>query len=291
MVGRTMSKSKVDQLYLKNKKIFTTVYTPGHKENKNEVIIMCPPIYQERAWSERVCHNFFTFSSDKGYYCGCPHYYGVGDSEGRSEEMTIETMVDDVCALIQYFVTEKEIEKVNLFGFRFGAIIASLIPQHFDVEKIVFWSPVLNPEKYLYDMLKMCLSTQSTMFREIRMNRKQIIQALLNDESTMMENYALNNIYGYRFSKEFYLQVQQINLLKDINFKTEKMLILDINPGGNVTKELLSFKEKLDKEKKIYASLKGMKEKQFWVNEKHYKSVPIELFDVNLSWLDDKKIS
>jgi alpha/beta superfamily hydrolase len=281
---------KIEQIYLKNRTIFATIYLPIYENDNKEVVIMCPPIYQERAWSERVCHNFLEYTSKAGYFCGNLHYFGVGDSEGESEDMTVETMVDDICSLIEYFVDTLNIKKINLLGFRFGSIIASLVLKNYKINKMVFWAPILNADKYLTNMLKMCLSTQSVMFREIKMNRKQIISSLLDNESTVVENYAMNNIYGYRFSKDFYLQAQKINLLQKFDLIAKEFLIADINPGGTNTKEVLLFTEKLQNDSNIPITLKVVNEKRFWINEKHYKSYPLSLFNTTLSWLNGKTI-
>lgn len=75
-------------------------------------------------------------------------FYGSGDSEGRFEEMTLYTEMDDGESAFEYFKNLDFIEenKIGVLGLSMGAITATYIASKFpQVKDLCLWSPLAYP--------------------------------------------------------------------------------------------------------------------------------------------------
>lgn len=78
-------------------------------------------------------------------------YLGHGQSEGHTEDLTIDIAIKETLTLLKKYTHKK----INLVGVSYGGGLASLLTEHINIEKIVLWSPlidaknnVLNPQNH-----------------------------------------------------------------------------------------------------------------------------------------------
>lgn len=73
-------------------------------------------------------------------------YRGNGISDGRFNEMTFETVLDDARNIIKYAQSLKINKKVIILGFSMGGAAASMVAKEFeaDLEKLVLLSPAAS---------------------------------------------------------------------------------------------------------------------------------------------------
>ncbi len=73
---------------------------------------------------------------------------GTGESDGKFEDMTIETEVEDLLAAIDYIETRNiSKERVGVLGMSLGGEIAILGALKRDVKTLVLWAPVTSSER------------------------------------------------------------------------------------------------------------------------------------------------
>lgn len=142
-----------------------------------------------------------------GVYCLRFDHMGHGDSDGNFEDATVNTRLSDIKCAVEYLVKNTEIEKVGLLGLRFGATLAALMNEEMEeIKCLCLISPILKGSNYIDECLRSNLATQMATTRKICRNRKQLVDDLMAGE--------LINIDGYLLSKDLYLQMTSIDLLK-----------------------------------------------------------------------------
>ncbi|MCM8818864.1 MAG: alpha/beta fold hydrolase [Candidatus Omnitrophica bacterium] len=74
-------------------------------------------------------------------------FYGGGDSEGKFEEMSLETEMVDGESAIEYFKKQKFIlnENIGVLGLSMGAIIGTYIASKYNTKSLCLWSPLAFP--------------------------------------------------------------------------------------------------------------------------------------------------
>jgi pimeloyl-ACP methyl ester carboxylesterase len=94
---------------------------------------------------------------------------------------------------------------IGLLGLRFGATLAALAAERSPkVGKLVLWEPIVDGAKYMQEMLRINLTTQSAVYKEIRHNREALVR--------MMRDGATVNIDGYELAYPCYEQATAVNL-------------------------------------------------------------------------------
>lgn len=91
---------------------------------------------------------FISFSkrlSENGYASFRFDFRGHGESEGKSEEMTIQGELNDLIAAL-HVVRKKGYTNIGVLGSSFGAGIAALVIAHNNqkIKCLCLWNPVLN---------------------------------------------------------------------------------------------------------------------------------------------------
>lgn len=120
-------------------------------------------------------------------------YFGYGDSEGDFEQACLSSMALDLEAAIGEAKRRCRVERVVVAGIRFGAVVAEAVAaRQPDLAGLVMWAPTLRPWDYFYEALRQTMSMQTTLFREIKITRDQIVENVLAGRPSMVEGYDLN---------------------------------------------------------------------------------------------------
>jgi len=95
---------------------------------------------------------------------------GHGDSEGNFENSSIETRLSDiVCAIETLRGKMGEPLRIGLVGLRLGATLAALVAEEESgISDLILWEPIISGQLYVRELLRINISTQSAIYREIR---------------------------------------------------------------------------------------------------------------------------
>jgi exosortase A-associated hydrolase 2 len=242
--------------------------------SKKEGFVFCAPFAEEKLWAHRVFVNFARDLAQRGYTVLRFDYMGNGDSEGNFEESSLETMLSDTrCAIRTLREKIGTLESVNLLGLRLGATIAALAGENgSDISRLILWEPVVNGSAYMREMLRINLSTQTSVYKKILYNTDALIG--------MMKEGKTVNVDGYEMAWPLYEQIAGIDLLSGGNTCEGQVLIVQINrKEGSANLSLSNLKENYSVEE------------PFWKEIRHYYSRANNLFQITMSWLkeDDHK--
>jgi exosortase A-associated hydrolase 2 len=254
--------------------LFGILHEPEIEPN-GEGFVFCHPFAEEKLWSHRVFVNFARELAKIGYTVLRFDYMGHGDSDGKFEESTIETRVSDIkCASRLLKEKMSGQGKINLLGLRLGATLATLVSEEEEsIDKLILWDPIINGSTYMKQMLRINISTQSTVYKEVRYNTEALIQQM-KDGTTV-------NIDGYEISWTFFDQAQKIDLLRPKKVFEGISLIVQISKkNGQINNNFVNLS-------KMYSGcdLKLAVEEPFWKEIRSYYYKANNLFLITINWL------
>ncbi len=238
--------------------------------------LFCHPFAEEKLWAHRVYVSFARLLASHGAWVLRFDMMGNGDSEGRFADASVDTMVSDIdCALLQLEGRSRIKQGIGLLGLRFGATLAALAAERSPkVGKLVLWEPIVDGGKYMQEMLRINLTTQSAVYKEIRHNREALVR--------MMKEGVTVNIDGYELAYPCYEQTSAINLREGRRQLSGNCLIVQVGKEGQpIHPDLLALQE-------TYASadLHNVAEEPFWKEIKRWYRAAPNLFKITLPWME-----
>ena len=237
--------------------------------------VFCHPFGEEKLWTHRAFVTFARELARRGHPVLRFDYMGNGDSSGDFSESSIETALSDIGCAIDVLKRRVAAREVGLLGLRFGATLAAQIADsRTDVQRLALWSPIANGDRYMQDLLRINLTTQMAVYKEIRQERTGLVEDLRAGRTA--------NVDGYEMSLPMFEQASAINLTAAPRAFTGRCLIVqtDRSPVAQPSAE-----SKLLLSRYSNASLELAQEEPFWKEiERFYDTAP-NLFSKTLEWL------
>lgn len=257
-----------------NYSLFAVLHEPEQAGPGDLGFVFCSPFAEEKLWAHRVFVSFARELSELGYPVLRFDYMGTGDSDGDFEQSTALTNISDIRAAAGYLLKNSSARRICLVGLCLGATLACLAAEEEpSVCALALWNPVIKAGAYMQEFLKMNLTTQLALYKEIKMTRNDLVK-LMDEGKTV-------NVDGYEISKELYSQISDIDLLKGEKRFSGKVLIAQVNrkegPLGKPFEELASLYRN--------ASSAVAVEEPFWKEIKTYYPKAKNLSRVTLEWL------
>lgn len=238
--------------------------------------VFCHPFAEEKLWAHRIYVNYARQLAMNGFTVLRFDYMGHGDSSGYFEDSTVLTRLEDIKqSIIEIENTTERIKKVGLIGLRFGATLAALVAETVnEIGPLILWEPVVNGAQHMKEMIRINLTTQTTVYKEIRYNTKELVSKLKEGANI--------NIDGYEIANDMYDQMNNIVLTANESRHTGPVLAIQINK-----REGLGTK-RIDGLSKRYENLTSLSvvEQPFWKEIKEYYTNAHNLFEATTSWID-----
>ena len=157
--------------------LFGIIHEPVRIEGPG--FVFCHAFGEEKLWTHRVLVSFARTLAR----CGCPvlrfDLMGNGDSDGGFAESTVTSAMSDIGCAIDTLRRRTGLAEVNLLGLRFGATLAAeTAERRDDIQRLVLWSPIVDGARYMQDLLRINLSTQMAVYKEIRVDRVALAEQL-----------------------------------------------------------------------------------------------------------------
>lgn len=259
-----------------NYQLFGILYRPENKV-KDLGFVFVHPFAEEKLWTQRVYVNFARELAQQGYPVLRFDVMGHGDSEGDFEDSTIETRLSDInCAIDQLMTDVPEVKQIALLGIRFGGTLAALAAEkRSEVKKLLLWEPIIDGEKYMQELLRINLTTQTAVYKKVINDRDTLIQQMKEGKTV--------NIDGYEMTFDLYQQACDINLNQMEKKFSGTCFISQISKTAKNLKgdmELLANSYK-------NCTTRITPEFPFWKEIKVFYSKAPQLFDNTLEWLEN----
>ena len=240
-----------------------------------EAWVFCHPFAEEKLWAQRVYVSFARLLAAQGAWVMRFDAMGNGDSEGQFSAASVDTMLADIDCAICYLEGVSGISQgIGLLGLRFGATLAALAAERSPkVGTLVLWEPIVDGAKYMQEMLRINLTTQSAVYKEIRHNREALVR--------MMREGTTVNIDGYELAYPCYEQATAVNLKEGRKRFAGPCLIVQIGKDGQpIHPDLKALQETYSA-----GDLKSAVEEPFWKEIKRWYRAAPNLFEKTLAWM------
>lgn len=238
-------------------------------------VVFCHPFGEEKLWAHRVHVSMARRLAAHGRAALRFDSMGIGDSSGRFQDSSLTTMLADVEAAVDEVRRRTGQRRVTLLGLRLGATVAALAAERLDdVERLVLWSPIVDGARYMQELLRINLSTQMAVYKEIRHDREALVAAMREGQPA--------NIDGYEMTVAMYDEVSAVKLA-DIAGRAATpcaVVHIDRQPGKPVPE--------FDRLVASYpnGTLLFAQEEPFWKEIPRFYGAAPALFERTLSWLD-----
>lgn len=125
------------------------VYHESKDFSASNLLVICPPLFDEFRRSYRAMYELAEACSQKGHHVMRFDYRGTGDSYGELGEVeSLSEWVEDLDLAIEEGLALSGASTVSLFGIRFGASIASM-SRHAMVTQRLYWDLFESGQDYL----------------------------------------------------------------------------------------------------------------------------------------------
>jgi exosortase A-associated hydrolase 2 len=253
---------------------FAMWHAPGAPV-RGDVFVLCHPFGEEKLWAHRVLVSFARELASRGHAVLRFDYRGNGDSDGEFADSSVSSALEDLNAAIDVARERTGASSVGLVGLRWGATLASQAAEaRQDVGTLVLWAPIVDGSRYVQELLRINLTTQMSVFREIRWDRATLAEQLREGRTA--------NVDGYDLSLRMHDELSQVNLVEGSKGFAGRCLIVQIErsqpvrPGPDLEALCRQYPS---------ASLMQVEEDPFWREiERFYDRAP-NLFARTLEWL------
>ena len=109
-----------------NKSIYCVEYLPQNGKSIDTAVIICTPIWGERIRTHRIFTSLSRELQKKNSYVLTCDYFGDGNSQGESHQLSFENIIEDLNSLYNYALEKYRIENYYFIGYRLGA--SAMVP-------------------------------------------------------------------------------------------------------------------------------------------------------------------
>lgn len=237
--------------------------------------VFCHPFGEEKLWAHRVFVSFARQLASGGHPVLRFDYMGSGDSDGSFSQSSMTTALSDVRRAMDEVRRRTKVERVNLLGLRLGASIASLVAEATaDIDRLVLWAPIVDGSRYLQELLRINLTTQMAVHREIRQDREALVAGMQAGQTV--------NVDGYDMALQWFSDVSAIKLSADPKRHEGPCLVTQIDrQPGRPSAELGALAACYGR-----ATLSFAQEEPFWKEIARFYDTAPSLFATTSEWLN-----
>ena len=197
------------------------------KLKSNEGVLFCYPIGQEYMRSHWAFKLLSIFLVQQGIPVFKFDYFGTGDSLGGAEDWDINTWSNNIMTAANELKQRADVTNVSIVALRFGAMLAaSSIDIGLDVNKLIFWDPVVVGRQYLEELKSIhenSTKRQKNMFpfptdRDLDLDPNEIIGFYY--KPTLQDVISKMNLYDFKISN-----CQELYVVASENDKKYKILV------------------------------------------------------------------
>ncbi len=152
-------------------------------------MVFCHPFGEEKLWTHRVFVTFARALARRGHPVLRFDHRGNGDSSGAFADSSISTALEDIAVAVETIRSRTPAPAVGLLGLRLGATLAAAAGRRARRSCLVLWSPIVEGARYVQDLLRINLTTQMAVYREVRQDRAALVEAMKPGQTANVDGY------------------------------------------------------------------------------------------------------
>ncbi len=259
--------------------LFGVLHRPAGNTVTRGGIVFCHPFGEEKLWTHRVFVTFARRLAAAGHAVLRFDHRANGDSEGVFADTTLDTARADVRTAIAELRKHTGEGDVTLLGLRLGATVASQVAEEGEgIGRLILWAPIVDGGRYMQELLRINVLTQTASFKEVREDRTELV-ARLHRGSTV-------NVDGYEMGLGMYEGVSAVNMAAQPHAFSGDCLIVQIDPQPKPAPDLQKLAATYSR-----ATVVRAQEEPFWKEiPRFYQEAP-NLFAATMLWLGSEPAS
>ncbi len=186
-------------------KLFSILHKP-ESGARGAGVLFLHPFAEEKLWVGRATTRLARSLAENGLSVLRFDFRGAGDSDRPHERMRLATLREDARAAAAHLREAAAVDSLHLFGFRLGATLALEFADELGADSVALVNPLPAGGDYLMKALRSNLTTQMSIFGEVREDREALIAA--------MRESGRINIDGYHISVELWDELSEIDFVK-----------------------------------------------------------------------------
>ena len=236
--------------------------------------VFCHPFGEEKLWTHRAFVTFARELAQRGHAVLRFDYMGNGDSAGEFWASSLTSMRADVRRAIDQVREMTGCERANLLGLRMGASVAALVAAESpDVDRLLLWAPIVDGGRYMQELLRVNLTTQMAVFKEIREDRDALVEAMRRGKTV--------NVDGYELGFFLYSEISNMRLAATRSAHRGPCLIVQIDRQPRPSPELQQLAACFEHVATLFAE-----EEPFWKEiARSYQRPASHLLPLSLEWV------
>jgi exosortase A-associated hydrolase 2 len=160
-------------------------------------LVFCPPFGEEMVSTYARFARWSKELADRGF--AVLRYHPRGTGESHASLFTLDSAAQDAATAVRWLREHGEVDRVGIFGLRFGASVAVNAAAQADF--LVFWSPIINLRLYFRDLLRL------RMTKEMIHRKADRVNVTTKDLTSELEAGRSIDLLGYEASPELYRQM------------------------------------------------------------------------------------
>ena len=177
---------------------FCLHYVPDPDIRCRGAIIHVPPFAEELNRSRRMVALQARAFTRAGYAVFQMDLHGCGDSSGDFGDATWESWVADVVAACAWVRAQHELP-LCLWGLRAGSLLAAEVSQREDIDRLLFWQPVVSGAQWLTQFLRLRVAGEM-LSGEVKGIMGGLRDDLANGRSVEIAGYMLSSSLARRLA-------------------------------------------------------------------------------------------
>lgn len=134
--------------------LYAALHRPGNAEATRGVLLV-PPLLHEQPRSRRFITEVASAFAANGIAALRFDFYGSGDSAGRSDELQLSTMHDDLRRACAALRSHTGASRIAVMAWRASAlVVCDWICHGGEASELILWEPILDGRAWLEDLVR-----------------------------------------------------------------------------------------------------------------------------------------
>lgn len=159
------------------------------------------------------------------------HYRGAGNSDGESDRLTLDSMIEDGRAALEVLREAVGPAPVGFLGVRLGALAAAALTRACGAAPLAVWEPVTDGAGYFRELLRYRLMYELKRWTPDR--PRPSTQALLGD----LKARGHVELFGFALHRPLHESLQGRRLEDELGDSAGPMLLLQMGGGDSLRPE------------------------------------------------------
>jgi hypothetical protein len=151
---------------------------------------------------------------------------GYGDSELGMDVIGLRSHLEEASDAVRLVRAEPGIDRVGMFGARFGATVAALVADQMDLAYLGAVEPIVKGSRFLRDLFRRQLVSE--LAERGRVGEASHFEGLLDQ----LRGQGWADMQGFRLSSEAYRDIEELDLIASLNRFKGHGLLLSLSRSG-----------------------------------------------------------